>query len=81
MIRRRARWLEGAAVFAVLVAMIDTLGWREWRLVVDLVAVNPEAAAHRLGSGRLVRLPSAVDRTRKLATDRMLEAVSFAFLG
>lgn len=72
--RRRARWLEGAAVFAVLVAMIDTLGWREWRLVVDLMAVNSEAAAHRLAGGRLVRLPSAVERTRKLATDQLAEA-------
>jgi tetratricopeptide (TPR) repeat protein len=66
--------VEAAAVLALVVALVDTLGWREWRLIVDLTSVNSEAAAQRLASGRLVGLPSVVERTRKLATDQLAGA-------
>ena len=72
--RFRARRLAAAAAIAVVVALVDTIGWRAWLAVVDTLAVNPDAAAARLATGPSVSLPSLVVRTRRLATGNLAGA-------
>ena len=64
----RPRWLMVLAVAAVLVAVVDTVGWYCWIGITRTMAVNPEAGAVRLASSWTVPLPPFVARSRRMAT-------------
>lgn len=69
-----------AAAFAVLVAAVDSVGWQAQRTIVNILSVNPEAAAVRLGTSSLVGLPSLMVRTRRLVTGDLAGATEESLL-
>lgn len=61
------RWLVAAAVLAVVVEAVDTVGWVAWRRTARALAAEPGEGAVRVASDPLLALPSAVARSRRLA--------------
>jgi Flp pilus assembly protein TadD len=79
--RLQARRVISAALFAVVAATIDTVGWGGWRAISNTLAVNPERAAVRLAEGSLVALPSLAVRTRRLGGVDLAAATPGALAG
>jgi tetratricopeptide (TPR) repeat protein len=65
----------GASI-AVSVALLDFVGVRGWRNIVNTLKLNPEAAAVRLATDSAVDLPSLVVRTRRLSINDLAGASS-----
>jgi len=78
--RSRASLLVVAGAFALAVAAVDSVGWQSRRTVVKTLAVNPEAAAARLGDSPLMGLPSMMVRTRRLVTGDLAGATEESLL-
>lgn len=62
----RVRWLVVAAVLAVMVEIVDTLGWTAWMQTTRALALEPGEGAVRLATDPLLALPPAVERSRRL---------------
>lgn len=61
------RWLVAAAVLAVVIEVVDTVGSTAWRNTARALAAEPGQGAVRMASDPLLALPSAVARSRRLA--------------
>jgi len=65
-VNRRPRWLAAAAALAVVIEAVGVVGWWSWRRVVTTLGEDPAAGALMLAEAGLLRLPSAVWRSRRL---------------
>jgi Tfp pilus assembly protein PilF len=63
-----------AAAAAAAVSGVDTAGWLWWGRVVKVMNTEPQSGVDRIINDTLLRLPSAVQRTRRLATQKLLGA-------
>jgi tetratricopeptide (TPR) repeat protein len=64
--RLKAPWLILASLFAVTVAIADTVSWSSWLTISRSLEVRPEAAARQLSSSPWLAIPSFTARTRRL---------------
>jgi tetratricopeptide (TPR) repeat protein len=72
--KHRPRWLIVVAVVAVLVESVGVVGWLSWRRVVRMLEDRPAEGAVVLAENALVRLPSAVRRSRRIPTRELSKA-------
>lgn len=63
---RRSRWLVLAAALTVAVEAVGVIGWWSWHRVVAWLGEDPAAGAVMLADSAMLRLPSAVWRSRRL---------------
>jgi Tfp pilus assembly protein PilF len=56
------------AVFAVVVTILDVVGWWGWHRTTRNIDTNPEGCAARVADDRLLALPKAVQSSRRLAS-------------
>jgi tetratricopeptide (TPR) repeat protein len=54
--------------------LVDAIGWYRWRMVAEVLTVNPEAAAASLASDSLLTRPSRAVRSRRLAVSELIGA-------
>jgi Tfp pilus assembly protein PilF len=66
--------LVAAAVFALTVEILGSVGWWRWRLFVGHLRENPTLGAESLAEDPLLRLPSAVRRARRLPGGELARA-------
>lgn len=76
----RSRTLVALSLLAVAASLVDMLGWISWSSATEKLGFNAEQGARRLVEGRLVALPSAVQRSRQLSVRELGSApIDLAF--
>ncbi len=65
---RGPRWLVVAAAVAVLIETVGLTGWWTWRRTARLIEASPAEGAVALAEDLLLRLPSAIARSRRMPT-------------
>ncbi len=66
MIAYPRRTLVALSLVAVAASLIDLVGWISWGSVSSQLAINPERGVGRMAEDRLLDLPSAIQRSRRL---------------
>lgn len=74
--RPRPVALVVAVATAVAVGCVDTAGWLWWSRVARAMEVNPQSGVDRLINDTFLVLPSSVQWTRRLATQRLMGATA-----
>lgn len=58
--------LVALSLLAVAAALVDLIGWWSWNSASAQLAISPDRGAVRLAEDRLLDLPSAIQRSRRL---------------
>ena len=62
----RTPTLVALSLLAVAAALVDLIGWWSWSSASAQLAISPDRGAVRLAEDRLLELPSAIQRSRRL---------------
>ncbi|MCJ7753489.1 MAG: hypothetical protein MUP13_02875, partial [Thermoanaerobaculales bacterium] len=62
----RTPTLVALSLLAVAAALVDLIGWWSWSSASAQLAISPDRGAVRLAEDRLLDLPSAIQRSRRL---------------